>query len=147
MMAHSPLLTVARRDVRDAFGDWRTVMPLLVMALLLPWLLVSGVRFATRFLGEAELTQVLVPFGMLVAGFLPASFSLIGPLESFVGERERNTLEALLSAPITDRGLYLGKFLAALTPPLLSSTIAMIIYALAASQSRRSPDVAAAMTF
>jgi uncharacterized membrane protein SpoIIM required for sporulation/ABC-type Na+ efflux pump permease subunit len=144
-MAVSPLTTITRRDVRDAFSDWRTVIPLVVLSLFLPVILRTGVRIATDFLDEEALTRNLVPLGLLITGFLPASFSLIGPLETFVGERERNTLEALLSAPISDRGLYLGKFIAALTPPLLSSALAMLMYGVATKVSYRQ-DLAAYLT-
>lgn len=146
-MFNQHMRTITSRDVRDSFSDWRTVAPLIVLSLLLPLALSPAVRFATGFLEEQELTAVLVPFGMLIAGFLPASFSLIGPLESFVGERERNTLEALLSAPISDRSLYLGKFVASITPPLISSFIAMSVYALRTRGSSRFPEFASALTW
>ncbi len=144
-MAASPLSTITRRDVRDAFSDWRTVIPLIVLSLFLPVILRSGIRIAIDFLDEEALTRSLIPLGLLIVGFLPASFSLIGPLETFVGERERNTLEALLSAPISDRGLYMGKFIAALTPPLLSSGLAMLLYTLTTKLSQRQ-DLAAYLT-
>ncbi|HEY1015860.1 MAG TPA: ABC transporter permease subunit [Herpetosiphonaceae bacterium] len=138
---------ITGRDVRDSFSDWRTVAPLIVLSLLLPLALSPGVRYVSDFLEQQRLTEVLVPFGMLIAGFLPASFSLIGPLESFVGERERNTLESLLSAPISDRSLYLGKFIASITPPLISSFIAMSVYALRTRGSARFPAFASALTW
>jgi uncharacterized membrane protein SpoIIM required for sporulation len=47
-----------------------------------------------------------------------------------VGERERNSLEALLSMPISDRQLYLGKLVSSLLPPLLSSYTAMAVFAI-----------------
>ncbi|MBA3470042.1 MAG: stage II sporulation protein M [Herpetosiphonaceae bacterium] len=143
-MAASSLTTITRRDVRDAFSDWRTVIPLIVLSLFLPLILRTGIRIASDFLDEETLTRSLIPLGLLITGFLPASFSLIGPLETFVGERERNTLEALLSAPISDRGLYMGKFVAALTPPLLSSGLAMLMYSVATKLARQ--DLAAYLT-
>lgn len=50
----------------------------------------------------------------MVVGFFPASFSLVIALETFVGEKERKSLEPLLAAPLTNTQLYLGKMLAAL---------------------------------
>ena len=41
-MAASPLITLARRDVRDAFSDWRTVGPLVILSLFLPITLRAG---------------------------------------------------------------------------------------------------------
>ena len=64
---------------------------------------------------------------VLLLGYLFAPFFLIMPLmfstviasESFAGERERKTVEALLYTPATDTELFLGKVLAALAPALL----------------------------
>jgi len=49
-------------------------------------------------------------------------------LESFAGERERNTLEALLATPISDGQMFLGKFLAVLTPPAVLSVVGLAVF-------------------
>lgn len=103
-------LTITRRDLRDTLSDWRTLIPLCILSVLLPLILRAGVAQAVSFLDDEFINRSLVPLGLLIAGFLPASLSLIGPLESFVGERERSTLESLLAMPMSDRGLYLAKF-------------------------------------
>jgi ABC-type Na+ efflux pump permease subunit len=51
----------------------------------------------------------LIPFLLLVVGFFPMSFSLIIALETFVGEKERKSLEPLLATPLTDYQLYAGQ--------------------------------------
>ena len=124
------VLTITRRDLRDAFSDWRILVPLFILAVFLPSLLQRALRFAIEFLDAPGLEQVLVPFGLLLVGFLPASFSLVGPLEAFVGERERNTLEALLATPLSNIQLYAGKVIATMIPPFMSSVVAMSIYTL-----------------
>ncbi len=129
-------LTITRRDLRDTLSDWRTLIPLCILSVLLPLILRSGVAQAVSFLDDEFISRSLVPLGLLIAGFLPASLSLIGPLESFVGERERSTLESLLAMPMSDRGLYLAKFFAALLPPVGSSAVAMVIYSLAIELGR-----------
>ena len=65
---------------------------------------------------------------MLVVGFFPSSFSLVIALETFVGEKERGSLEPLLATPLTDRQLYLGKLLASTIPPVLASYLGMGVY-------------------
>jgi len=55
--------------------------------------------------------------------------SIIGS-DSFVGEKERKTMESLLYTPATDRELFLGKMLAAVVPAVLISWGAFIVYAL-----------------
>ena len=104
-------------------------MPMFILSFVLPEVLIAGANFAVRFVGDANTISRLVPFVMLLVGFIPASFSLITALETFVGERERNSLEALLSMPISDNQLYLGKLVSSLLPPLLSSYTAMIVFA------------------
>ncbi|HEX7594400.1 MAG TPA: stage II sporulation protein M, partial [Anaerolineae bacterium] len=69
-----------------------------------------------------------IPFAMMIVGFFPISFSLIIALESFVGEKERNSLEPLLGTPISDSALYLGKLFSSLIPPLFASYLGIVSY-------------------
>jgi uncharacterized membrane protein SpoIIM required for sporulation len=129
-MSMSAIRTIARREVSDTLTDWRILAPMFILAFILPEILIAAANFAINFVGDPNLIARLVPFVMLLVGFIPASFSLITALEAFVGERERNSLEALLAMPISDRTLYLGKLLSSLLPPLLSSYTAMSVFAL-----------------
>lgn len=75
-------------------------------------------------------------FTVYMTGFLLAPLFLIMPLmfsavvgaDSFVGERERKTLEALLYAPTTDLELFLGKVLAAVIPATALSWLTYLVY-------------------
>ena len=127
-MNRTHMLAITRREVRETLGDWRVVLPMLLLTLVLPQLLVAAASQVISFLDDSSLAERLIPFGALVVGFVPASFSLITALESFVGERERNTLESLLAMPVADNELYLGKLLSSLLTPLLSSLLAMDIF-------------------
>ena len=64
----------------------------------------------------------------MIVGFFPISFSLIIALESFVGEKERNSIEPILSMPLSDLELYLGKMLSSLLLPLLASYIGITVF-------------------
>ena len=119
-MSISPIHTITRREVTDTLTDWRILIPMFILSFVLPEVLILGANFAVRFVGDVNTISRLVPFVMLLVGFIPASFCLITALETFVGERERNSLEALLSMPISDNQLYLGKLVSSLLPPLLS---------------------------
>jgi uncharacterized membrane protein SpoIIM required for sporulation len=66
----------------------------------------------------------------LVVGFFPISFSLVIALETFVGEKERLSLEPLLATPLSDTQLYLGKTLAALIPPISAAYLGIGVYLL-----------------
>ncbi len=122
---------VARREMLDVVSDWRIVGPALLLVVIFPLLVVvmsaQGAPFlARRFPGFS--LGGLVPFGLMIVGFFPISFSLMMALETFAGEKERNSLEALFSSPLSDRALYVGKTLAALVPPVLASYISMGLY-------------------
>jgi len=59
---------------------------------------------------------------------MPLMFSSVVGADSFVGERERKTMEALLYSPVTDRELFLGKVLAAVIPAILLSWLTYLVY-------------------
>ncbi len=129
-----PAVAIARRELRDSLTDWRVLAPSFVLTFIIPLALVAGTDFAVNFVGDAELVARLVPFAILLVGFIPATFSLIVALDSFVGERERNSLEALLSMPISDSHLYLSKLVSSCISPLLTCWSAMLVFALATSR-------------
>jgi ABC-2 type transport system permease protein len=60
---------------------------------------------------------------------LPLMFSSIAGADSFVGERERKTLEALLYTPATDGELFLGKVIASVVPALILTWLSFVAYA------------------
>jgi ABC-2 type transport system permease protein len=45
--------------------------------------------------------------------FAATSFVINVVVDAFAGERERHTLETLLASPLSDRGIFVGKYLAA----------------------------------
>jgi len=61
---------------------------------------------------------------------LPLTFSCIVGADSFVGERERKTLEALLNTPTSDGDLFLGKVLASVLPAIAISWLSFGVYTL-----------------
>lgn len=75
---------------------------------------------------------------VVMLGFMFAPMFLILPLmyattiasESFAGEHERKTIEALLYTPATDAELLLGKVTAAAIPSMLVTWIGFFVYTL-----------------
>ncbi len=124
-------LIVTRREVRDSLRDWRIMMPIFLLTLLFPLLANEMTRAFTGFFednGAEDLLPALLPLMPMIVGFFPVSISLVIALETFVGEKERRSLEPLLSTPLTNTELYLGKSFAAMLPPLLASYTGMAIY-------------------
>ncbi len=129
----STALIITRRELRDSVRDWRIVVPILILTLIFPFLMnftaTAARNFVLRYGGaNAIIAERLNPFLLMIVGFFPISFSLVIALETFVGEKERNSLEPLLSMPISDSELYLGKMLAALLLPLSASYLGITVY-------------------
>jgi uncharacterized membrane protein SpoIIM required for sporulation/ABC-type transport system involved in multi-copper enzyme maturation permease subunit len=124
-------LIVTRREVRDSFRDWRIMTPIFVLTLVFPLLANSMTGLFVRFFesnGAAPLIDNFLPLLPMIVGFFPVSISLVIALETFVGEKERRSLEPLLSTPLTNTELYVGKALASMIPPLLASYVGIAIY-------------------
>ena len=133
----STIWMVAQREFVDQFRDWRIVVPMFVLVTLFPFIADDTTRQAVNFMnrfGGSLILDNLIPFVVLVIGFFPLSFTLVVALESFVGEKERGTIEPLLSSPIEDRHLYLGKLLVGIATPLVFSYASIGIYLMLVSR-------------
>jgi uncharacterized membrane protein SpoIIM required for sporulation/ABC-type transport system involved in multi-copper enzyme maturation permease subunit len=124
-------LIITRREVRDSFRDWRILGPIILLTFLFPFLAQFLASEFANFVSDYEAQQIgerSIPFLLMVVGFFPISISLVIALETFVGEKERRSLEPLLSTPLSNSELYIGKTLAAMIPPLVSSYGGMAVY-------------------
>src|SRR5256885_1171342 len=109
---------VAARDLRDAISELRLIAAMVALTLAIPIASGSGVRALAAFGGGTAVVNRLALVGAFFVVFIPASFSLVLALESFVGERERTTLEVLLSTPLREAEIYAGKVAAVLSVSL-----------------------------
>lgn len=157
MTIHKAML-VFRKDWREISRNWQIILPIVVVPLmfsiLLPVLVVvipgqaavpssslSDLDAMMRNLpgnvkGElAGMTdQQILVYVMSLYFFAP--FFLIIPLmassviasDSFAGEKERKTIEALLAMPMTDSDLFLGKVLISFVPSMMVTLISFLIY-------------------
>ena len=153
-------LLVFRKDFQEISRNKEILLPMvilpLIFALLLPALSVMNPESVNTPGGEEAMvvniianlpeevqTQLTgytptgqVTYVMLVYFFAP--FFLIIPVmsssviaaDSFAGEKERNTLEALLATPITDSELLLGKILVSFIPGMGVTIFGFILYVL-----------------
>jgi uncharacterized membrane protein SpoIIM required for sporulation/ABC-type transport system involved in multi-copper enzyme maturation permease subunit len=127
----APVGIIARREIRDQMRDWRIIFPILILTVVFPGLMNFTATQATGFInqyGAPLIASRLIPFLLMVVGFFPMSFSLVIALESFVGEKERRSIEPLLSSPLEDWQLYIGKLIAAMVPPLAGSYLGISVY-------------------
>ncbi len=147
------------KEVRQNKAAWGPGIAVpLIFAILMPLLFiilpqVIPVEDVERELGDIDVMLRSMPpamqalfegrsleqmFVLYMAGFTLAPLFLIMPLmfstvigsDSFVGERERKTMEALLYAPTSDMELFLGKVLAAVIPAIGLSWITYLMYSI-----------------
>ena len=157
MRFHKAML-VFRKDWREVSRNWQVILPIVVVpimfSILLPLLIVLIPSLAAEpgsSLGglgtmiqnlpkhvQDELVgmtdqQVLV---YIMSLYFFAPFFLIIPLmassviasDSFAGEKERKTIEALLATPISDSELFLGKILVSFIPSMMVTVFSFLIY-------------------
>ncbi|HEC33518.1 MAG TPA: hypothetical protein ENI37_02240 [Chloroflexi bacterium] len=138
------VLTLTRREIYDGLRDWRIILPIFLLTLAFPILMnFITVRTQNMFYerwGVAGIETRLLPLMLLVVGFFPVSVSLVIALETFVGEKERKSLEPLLATPLSDLQLYLGKTLAALLLPLVAGCLGIAVYMAVLSQQEWHPS-------
>ena len=140
------ITAIIRKDLRVALQSKSVTLPMiiapLILVVLMPTLATIGISFAGSLANDpaelAELVAIMPPevrqqFGdydvtqmavLFVLRYMFAPLYLIMPImvssviaaDSFAGEKERKTLEALLYTPTTDRELLLAKLLGAWLP-------------------------------
>ncbi len=121
---------VARRDLRDAISELRLIAAMVALTLAIPIGSAIGIRGLAYFGGGTAVVNRLSLVGAFFVVFIPASFSLVLALEAFVGERERTTLEVLLSTPLREAEIYAGKVAAVLTVSLTLCYGGLLVYCL-----------------
>lgn len=132
-----PVWLLAKRELRDQLRDWRLLFPLLFLTFIFPPMMNefagATVSFINQYGGDLIIDR-LVPFSVLIIGFFPITISLVVALESFVGEKERRTIEPLLSTPFRDWQIYVGKLLVGISFPLVASYLSIGLYLLLVSK-------------
>lgn len=158
---------IARKDLKAALQSKGVSIPLIVVPVLmlvgmpaiaafapalesLPSASVAGLGGLVNQMPTAlresfaglDGTQTIV---VLVLKYYMASMYLIVPLmvasviaaDSFAGEKERKTLEALLYTPTTDREILLGKMLGAWLPAVAIAWTGFLLYGAVANLAAR----------
>lgn len=154
------VLTLARKDLTEVLRNRQALAPLLVVPVLFAAVFPTAITLLGRSSAVTSSLNGLDAFlETIPQGFLPEDLSTGGivvyaalsyfmaPLflmipimvasviasSSFVGEKERRTLEGLLYTPVTNRELVLGKVLASLVPAVLLTWASFVIYTIIAN--------------
>jgi len=132
-----PVWLVAKRELRDQLRDWRVLAPMLILVFGFPFLMNAFAKQTVDFFNRYSANLILdrlVPFSIMIIGFFPITVSLVVALEAFVGEKERGTIEPLLSTPLNDWQMYFGKLLVGVVTPLFTSYLSITFYMLMVSR-------------
>ena len=156
-MRWSKAFLVFRKDLSEVARNWEVMAPMIILPVILTVLipaLVTLVPDSMNGSNNANLMDTMIPnlpeavkqtlsgfpeaqqmiYIMLVYFFAP--FFLIIPLmvsgviasDSFAGEKERKTIEALLAAPLTDSELLMGKILVGFAPAMAVTLLSFTLY-------------------
>jgi ABC-2 type transport system permease protein len=151
-------MLVFKKDWREIRRNWQVILPIVVVPLMisvfLPVVLAVVPSFAAGQGGSlngfetlienlpsnvqqqlAGMTEMQVMIYVMAIYFF-APFFLIIPLmassviasDSFAGEKERKTIEALLATPISDGELFLGKMLVSFIPSMIVTIVSFAVY-------------------
>ncbi len=150
---------IIRKDLKVAVQNKGVVVPLIALPLILfvifPWVMAYAPDWASA--GEASVSNMDELLGRMptalrseLTGYTPdqqfivfmlvyllAPMFLILPLmvssvlaaDSFAGEKERKTLEALLYKPTTDRELFTAKLIGAWVAAVVVAVLSFLVYA------------------
>jgi ABC-type Na+ efflux pump permease subunit len=159
-MNTAPVATIARRDLAVVARSRAVSLPIVILPVIFfaiaPAALVLGAGAIGNDLAEFEELLALMPEALRrdLTGLEPAAqvivwgleyvfatFFLIIPLmtsaviaaDSFAGEKERKTLEALLYTPTTDLELFAGKVVAPWVAAVAVSTVGYVVFVTVAS--------------
>lgn len=130
-MTLSNAMIITKREVRDSMRDWRIIAPIIILTFLFPLLAQVAATWIASFLAQYGADFIggqFIPLFLMIVGFFPISISLVIALETFVGEKERLSLEPLLSTPLTNTELYIGKAVASMIPPMIAAFGGMTVY-------------------
>lgn len=159
-MNRTAVQAILKRDLLVVARSRAVSLPILslpvVFFVLAPILLTRGAAAIGSDIAEFEELLALMPEALRrdLTGLQPsaqvivwgleyvfATFFLIVPLmtsaviaaDSFAGEKERKTLEALVYTPTSDLELYVGKFLAPWLAAIAVSTVGYVVFVIVAS--------------
>lgn len=106
-------LCIWRRELASLFLSPLAYVVLVVFLALCGWTFIQALRQS-----EGTIQQVQVLFSLTTAFWLPMLIAAM-TMRSFAEERRSGTLETLLTAPVTDVEVVVGKYLGAFTFALI----------------------------
>jgi ABC-2 type transport system permease protein len=152
------VMLVYKKDWREIRRNWQVILPIVMVPLMISVFLpvivtvipsiaatqepsLNGFESLIENLPRHVQEQLAGMNGdqamiYIMATYFFAPFFLIIPLmtssvissDSFAGEKERKTIEALLATPISDGELFLGKMLVSFIPSMIVTVTSFAVY-------------------
>lgn len=94
---------------------------------------IPGLEFTTDWSNLDDVAKffiIMIESLNILFLLIPMILPTVIAADTFSGEKERNTAEALVAAPVSDTEIYLGKIASSLAPTLVSTYVVGIIYVL-----------------
>lgn len=123
-------IAVMRKDLRELTRNFQVFGVMIILPIIFGLVYPLIVFFsAPVILAEAPetftfLINLFSGFFLVMAVVIPA----VVAADSFAGEKERKTIEALLAAPISDKELFLGKVLVSFVPTIAFTYLSATMY-------------------
>lgn len=160
MLRLDKVVLVFKKDWIEVRRNWQVTLPIIIVPLMISVLLPVLLTTISHITGSSgaslsdfenlirnmpahvqERVKIMSEKQAMVyimALYFFAPFFLIIPLmassviasDSFAGEKERKTIEALLATPISDGELFLGKILVSFIPSMTVTIISFVIYSI-----------------
>jgi len=90
-------------------------------------------QFAGLTINQMVIVYLLVYMFAPLTMIIPLMVSSVIAADSFAGEKERKTMEALLYTPTTDRELFIGKLLSGWLTAVVVALVGFVLYAITAN--------------
>jgi ABC-2 type transport system permease protein len=123
---------IARKDLKEGFGQRALVLRLLVPVVLLPifYAVVTGLalrKYQANPHDASVLGGMIALWGAIVA-LLGTFFGNMIAAQAIALEKTKRTIEGLLATPVSDREIFAGKVLAAYLPGIVAGYGSGLLY-------------------
>ncbi|MFW9948855.1 MAG: ABC transporter permease subunit [Candidatus Thorarchaeota archaeon] len=116
-------IIIMKKDLQEIIRNWQIFGVFIILPIVLG--LLPPLMLLTMPLEAAPIIVSLFnSLFLIMAVIIPITVAS----DSFAGEKERKTIEALLAAPISDSELFLGKVLVSFVPAVLITYLSATLY-------------------
>ncbi|MHA1321206.1 MAG: ABC transporter permease subunit [Candidatus Helarchaeota archaeon] len=123
-------IAVIKKDLKEISQTFQIFGVMIILPILFGVVYPLIVFFISSAIPPEEATSLGFIVNLFNGFFLimAVTIPVVVASDSFAGEKERKTIEALLAAPISDEELFIGKVLVSFIPAVLLTYLSAAIY-------------------